>query len=143
MKLSHNQFFFNLGKVDRLTYAASLPLHKAYVAATPEQRIDLRQRAVLNFVMGKLDIDRNAAEKILEKTRVQRSVEHERVVNAASKKAADHLVRDFKPSQSKTEPKVIKVSAVKVKAIIALSEGLTQAEFNALLAAVRNSVVFE
>lgn len=141
--VSHNQFFFNLGSVDRLTLEASLPLHKAYVAATPEQRRDLRQRAVLNYVMGKLGITQVQAEKIMEQSRSQRSAEHERIVNAASKKAAHHLVRDFKPESAKTEPKVVKVNASKVKAIIALADGLTKAEFDALLSAVRASVVFE
>jgi hypothetical protein len=52
-------------------------------------------------------------------------------------------VRDFKPEQARTEPKVVKVNAAKVKAIIELADGLTKAEFDALLAAVRASVVFE
>jgi hypothetical protein len=142
-KVTHNQFFPNLGAVDRMTLAASLPLHRAYVSATPEQRTDLRQRAVLHYVMGKLGITQVKAEMILEQPRSQRSVEHERAVNAASKKAAHHLVRGFKDQQAKTEPKVVKVNASKVKAIIALADGLTQAEFYALLAAVRTSVVFE
>lgn len=141
--LSHNDFFFNLGSVDRLTLEASLPLHKAYVAATPEQRTDLRQRAVLNYVMGKLHITREKAEKIIEQSRSQRSAEHERAVNAASKKAAHHLVRDFKADHAKAESKVVRVNASKVKAIIALADGLTKAEFDALLKAVRDSVVFE
>jgi len=141
--VSHNQFFFNLGTVDRLTLEASLPLHRAYVAGTPAQRTDLRNRAVLHYVMGKLKITQVQAEKIIEQTRSQRSAEHEKAVNAASKKAAHHLVRDFKPEQSKQEPKVIKVNAAKVEAIIELADGLTKAEFDALLAAVRASVVFE
>jgi hypothetical protein len=141
--VSHNQFFFNLGSVDRLTLEASLPLHKAYVAGTPAQRTDLRQRAVLHYVMGKLDITQAKAERILEQTRSQRSAEHEKAVNAASKKAAHHLVRGFKDQQAKTEPKVIKVNASKVKAIIELADGMTKAEFDALLKAVRESVVFE
>jgi hypothetical protein len=141
--VSHNQFFHNLGSVDRLTLEASLPLHRAYVKATPEQRTDLFKRAVLNYVMGKLKITQSQAEKIMEQTRSQRSVEHERAVNAAGNKARNHLVRDFKPEQARTEPKVVKVNASKVKAIIELADGLTKAEFDALLAAVRASVVFE
>jgi len=141
--VSHNQFFRNLGSVDRLTLDASLPLHKAYITATPEQRTDLRQRAVLHYVMGKLNITQSKAEQILEQSRSQRSAEHEKAVNAASKKAAHHLVRDFKPEQSKAEPKVVRVNATKVKAILELADGLTKAEFDALLKAVRDSVVFE
>lgn len=141
--VSHNQFFHNLGSVDRLTLDASLPLHKAYVAATPEQRTDLFKRAVLNYVMGKLKITQSQAEKIMEQTRSQRSAEHERAVNAGGNKARNHLVRDFKPEHARTETKVVKVNASKVKAIIALADGLTKAEFDALLKAVRDSIVFE
>jgi hypothetical protein len=141
--LSHNDFFFNLGAVDRMTLIASKPLHDAYVKATPEQRRDLRQRAVLNYVMGKLHIKQEAAEKILEQSRSQRTAEHEKVVNAASKKAAHHLVRDFKDSHAKTEPKVVKVDKVKVKAAVSIAEGMTKAEFNAWLSAVRAAVSFE
>jgi hypothetical protein len=141
--VSHNQFFFNLGTVDCMTLIASKPLHDAYVAATPEQRTDLFKRAVLSYVMGKLKINQVDAEEILAQTRVQRSVEHEKAVNAAGQKARHHLVRGFKPEQSRTEPKAVKVNASKVKAIIALADGLTKAEFDALLKAVRDSVVFE
>ena len=48
--VSHNDFFFNLGACDRMTLIASKPLHDAYVKATPEQRRDLRQRAVLHHI---------------------------------------------------------------------------------------------
>ena len=141
--VSHNQFFFNLGTVDRLTLKESKPLHDAYVKATPEQRTDLRHRAIVNYIMGRKGCTERYAQGMTEMPRSKRTADDERIVNAASKKAAHHLVRDFKPEQSKQEPKVIKVNAAKVKAIIDLADGLTKAEFDALLAAVRASVVFE
>lgn len=141
--VSHNDFFFNLGACDRMTLIASKPLHDAYVKATPEQRRDLRQRAVLHYVIGKLNIKQVQAEKILEQSRRERSPEHERVVNAASKKAAHHLVRDFKESHAKHEPVVVKVNKAKVEAAVKLAEGMTKQEFNAWLAAVREAVSFE
>jgi hypothetical protein len=141
--VSHNQFFYKLGTVDRLTLEASLPLHKEYVKATPEQRTDLRHRAIVNYIMGRKGCTERHAQGLMEMPRSKRTADDERIVNAASKKAAHHLVRDFKPEQARTEPKVVKVNASKVKAIIELADGLTKQEFDALLAAVRASVVFE
>ena len=37
-KISFDQFAFNLGNLAKQTRAASLPLHQAYVKATPEQQ---------------------------------------------------------------------------------------------------------
>ena len=140
--LSHNNFFFNLGTVDRLTKVESLPLHQAYVAGTPEQRIDLFKRAVLFYVMGKLDMSEAKAVKLIALKRVERSATDERVVNAAGAKARDHLVRGFKEGHSKSEPVVV-VSQAKVDAAIEIAKGMTKAEFTAWLSAVRAAVVFE
>ena len=99
--VSHNEFFFLLGQADRTSLEASKPLHDAYVKATPEQQADLKHRAVVQYVMGKLDITQAEAEKIVAKTRTQRSKVHEQAVNAASKKASYHLVtrgKDSKPA---------------------------------------------
>lgn len=99
--VSHNQFFFLLGQADRTSLEASKPLHDAYVKATPEQQADLKHRAVVQYVMGKLDITQAEAEKIVAKTRTQRTKLHEQAVNAASKKASYHLItrgKDSKPA---------------------------------------------
>ncbi len=99
--VSHNEFFFLLGQADRTSLEASKPLHDAYVKATPEQQADLKHRAVVQYVMGKLDITQAEAEKIVAKTRTQRTKLHEQAVNAASKKASYHLItrgKDSKPA---------------------------------------------
>lgn len=99
--VSHNEFFFLLGKADYTALKASKPLHDAYMAATPEQQADLKHRAVVQYVMGKLGITQAEAEKIVAKTRTKRTKEQEKVVNAASKKASYHLVtrgKDSKPA---------------------------------------------
>lgn len=109
VSVSHNQFFFLLGQADRTSLEASKPLHDAYVKATPEQQTDLRHRAIVNYVMGKLNITQAEAEKIVAKTRVKRTNEQEKAVNAASKKAAYHLVnrgKDSKPAPAKSHGKV-------------------------------------
>ncbi len=99
--VSHNEFFFLLGQADRTSLEASKPLHAAYVKATPAQQADLKHRAVVQYVMGKLDITQAEAEKIVAKTRTQRTKLHEQAVNAASKKASYHLItrgKDSKPA---------------------------------------------
>jgi uncharacterized protein (DUF1800 family) len=104
--VSHNEFFFLLGQADRTSLEASKPLHDAYVKATPEQQADLKHRAVVQYVMGKLSTPEKActqaeAEKIVAKTRAQRTKEQEKVVNAAGQKARYHLItrgKDSKPA---------------------------------------------
>lgn len=106
--VSHNQFFFLLGNADSTSLEASKPLHDAYINATPEQQKDLRHRAVVNYVMGKMNITQSEAEKIVAKTRVQRTKVQEKAVNAASQKARYHLVtrgKDKKPTPAKSSGK--------------------------------------
>lgn len=109
VSVSHNQFFLLLGKADSTSLEASKPLHDAYINATPEQQKDLRHRAVVNYVMGKMNIAQSEAEKIVAKTRVKRTREQEKVVNAAGQKARYHLItrgKDKKPTPVKASGKV-------------------------------------
>lgn len=108
VSVSHNQFFLLLGKADSTSLEASKPLHDAYINATPEQQKDLRHRAVVNYVMGKMNIAQSEAEKIVAKTRVKRTREQEKVVNAAGQKARYHLItrgKDKKPTPVKASGK--------------------------------------
>lgn len=108
VSVSHNQFFLLLGKADSTSLEASKPLHEAYINATPEQQKDLRHRAVVNYVMGKMGIAQSEAEKIVAKTRVKRTREQEKVVNAAGQKARYHLItrgKDKKPAPATSKGK--------------------------------------
>ena len=60
-----SQFAFNLGQFDRLTLEASLPFHKAYVSANPEQKAQLKHDWQVNYIQGKADVDAATAERIL------------------------------------------------------------------------------
>jgi len=124
--VSHNQFFFLLGQADRTSLEASKPLHDAYVKATPEQQDDLRHRAVVQYVMGKLNITQAEAEKIVAKTRTQRTKAHEQAVNAASKKASYHLITRGK--ESKSAPKSHGKVAVGRKDVEALQDFIIERE---------------
>lgn len=105
VSVSHNQFFLLLGKADSTSLEASKPLHEAYINATPEQQKDLRHRAVVNYVMGKMGIAQSEAEKIVAKTRVKRTREQEKVVNAAGQKARYHLITRGKDKKKPTPVK--------------------------------------
>ncbi len=124
--VSHNEFFFLLGQADRTSLEASKSLHDAYVKATPEQQADLRHRAIVQYVMGKLNITQAEAEKIVAKTRAQRTKAHEQAVNAASKKASYHLVT--RGNDSKSAPKSHGKVAVGRKDVEALQDFIIERE---------------
>jgi uncharacterized protein (DUF1800 family) len=124
--VSHNEFFFLLGQADRTSLEASKSLHDAYVKATPEQQADLRHRAIVQYVMGKLDITQAEAEKIIAKTRAKRTIDQEKAVNAASKKASYHLVTRGK--ESKSAPKSHGKVAVGRKDVEALQDFIIERE---------------
>lgn len=124
--VSHNEFFFLLGQADRTSLEASKSLHDAYVKATPEQQADLRHRAIVQYVMGKLDITQAEAEKIIAKTRAKRTIDQEKVVNAASKKASYHLITRGK--ESKSAPKSHGKVAVGRKDVEALQDFIIERE---------------
>lgn len=124
--VSHNEFFFLLGQADRTSLEASKSLHDAYVKATPEQQADLRHRAIVQYVMGKLNITQAEAEKIVAKTRTQRTKAHEQAVNAASKKASYHLITRGK--ETKTKPTTHGKVAVGRKDVEALQDFIIERE---------------
>lgn len=127
--VSHNEFFFLLGQADRTSLEASKSLHDAYVKATPEQQADLKHRAVVQYVMGKLDITQAEAEKIVAKTRAKRTKAQEKVVNAASKKASYHLITRGKDSNDdKPAPKSHGKVAVGRKDVEALQDFIIERE---------------
>jgi hypothetical protein len=131
--VSHNQFFFLLGNADSTSLEASKPLHEAYINATPEQQKDLRHRAVVNYVMGKMNITQSEAEKIVAKTRVKRTKEQEKAVNAAGQKARYHLVtrgKDKKPAPAKTHGKAefTRAQLSAAKQFVKLFESVTEAK---------------
>ena len=129
--VSHNEFFFLLGQADRTSLEASKTLHDAYIKATPEQQADLKHRAIVQYVMGKLSTPDKActqaeAEKIVAKTRTKRTIDQEKAVNAASKKASYHLVTRGK--ESKSAPKSHGKVAVGRKDVEALQDFIIERE---------------
>ena len=140
--VTYQQFARGIGASDRITLEASLPWHKQYLKLSAEKQSEWRYDFVLNYVIGRLDCTQKEAEAICEKTRVQRTANEEKVVNAGSKKFADHISRTASRSGSKP---VVAVPKQLVSNIVAeiIDAGLTKAQFDALIAQVRDSVSFK
>lgn len=92
--ISFNQFAFNVGKLRKSTREASLPLHQAYVKATPEQQADLRSRWILNHLDGQ---GLNGGE-ILPMPRTKRTKAQQQAYDCARQDFAYHVVRKTKPT---------------------------------------------
>ena len=103
--ISATQFFFNLGNNDRLTLEASAPIHAAWLAATPEQRKQLRLDCMAHYIMGKTQCDRKAADRILSQSRTERTAKAQLAYRTANERFTYHVSRDNKkvkpaPTQS-------------------------------------------
>ena len=103
--ITATQFFFNLGNNDRLTLEASKPCHDAWLAATPEQRKQLRADCMAHYIMGKTQCDRKAADRILSQSRTERTAKAQLAYRTANERFTYHVSRDNKkvkpaPTQS-------------------------------------------
>ena len=102
--VSIQSFAFLLGDAQRKTRDASMPFHKAYNTATPEQRTDLRQRWMLGHIMGSLAIGEKQADRILSQSRDDRTEQAQKAYKKASADFSYHVIRpepkDATPTQS-------------------------------------------
>lgn len=110
MKLSATQFFFNLGNNDRLTLEASKPIHASWLRATPAQRNQLRTDCMAHYIMGKLQCDRTAADRILSQSRTERTKAAQLAYRTANERFTYHVSRDNKKVKQ-TQPKSTRLSA--------------------------------
>ena len=110
MKLSATQFFFNLGNNDRLTLEASKPIHASWLRATPAQRIQLRTDCMAHYIMGKLQCNRTAADRILSQSRTERTKAAQLAYRTANERFTYHVSRDNKKVKQ-TQPKSTRLSA--------------------------------
>jgi hypothetical protein len=140
--VTYQQFARGIGASDRITLEASLPWHTQYLTLSAEKQSEWRYDFVLNYVIGRMDCTVKQAEIICEKTRVQRTAIEEKMVNAGGKKFSFHISRTESSSGSKP---VVAVPKQLVSNIVAeiIDAGLTKAQFDALIAQVRDSVSFK
>ena len=88
-----NEFFFNLGKNDRLTLDASKPLHEAYVVGDTAQQQGMRQACMAHYVMGKLTVSRGVADRILSTPRTERTEREQCAYRVANERFTYHVSR--------------------------------------------------
>lgn len=109
-------FAWQLGAHARTTRAYSLTWHKAYVKATPETQVAWRLEWITHFLSGNLEISVKQAEKIIEKSRPDRTKAQQNAYRAAEMKFNYHIVRsdstDSRAEPTKpTKPTKVRVSA--------------------------------
>jgi len=88
-----NEFFFNLGKNDRLTLDASKPLHEAYVVGDTAQQKEMRQACMAHYVMGKLAVSRVVADRILSTPRTERTKREQGAYSVSNERFTYHVSR--------------------------------------------------
>ena len=140
--VTYQQFAEGIGRTDRITLEASLPWHKQYLTLDAEKQSEWRYDFVLNYVIGRLDCTRKEAQAICEKTRVQRTATQEKAVNAGGQKFRFHISRSDKSDGKKPAVAVPKQLVSNIVSEI-IDAGLTKAQFDALLAQLRDSVSFQ
>lgn len=140
--VTYQQFAEGVGRTDRMTLEASLAWHKAYVKLDAEKQSEWKYDFVLNYVIGRMDCSRDQAVVICGKTRVQRTAKQEQAVNAGGKKFSFHISRTEKSDGKKPAVAVPKQLVSNIVSEI-IDAGLTKAQFDALLAQVRESVSFQ
>ena len=140
--VTYQQFAEGVGRTDRMTLDASLAWHKEYVKLNAEKQSEWKHDFVLNYVIGRMDCSRDEAVVICGKTRVQRTVKQEQAVNAGGKKFSFHISRTDKSDAKKPAVAVPKQLVSNIVAEI-IDAGLTKAQFDALLAQLRDSVSFQ
>jgi uncharacterized lipoprotein YmbA len=140
--VTYQQFAEGVGRTDRMTLEASLAWHKAYVKLDAEKQSEWKYDFVLNYVIGRMDCSRDQAVVICGKTRVQRTAKQEQAVNAGGKKFSFHISRTEKSDGKKPAVAVPKQLVSNIVAEI-IDAGLTKAQFDALLAQLRDSVSFQ
>ena len=140
--VTYQQFAQGVGASDRITLEASLPWHKQYLKLDAEKQSEWKYDFVLNYVIGRMDCTAKQAEIICNKTRVQRTAEQERAVNAGGAKFRFHISRTDKSDGKKPAVAVPKQLVSNIVSEI-IDAGLTKAQFDALLAQLRDSVSFQ
>lgn len=111
--LSIQSYAFLVGDTKRKTREGSLPYHVAYKGADAFQRKDLRDRWMLGHVMGSLAIDEIKADRILSKSRTERTKAQQDAYKQASADFSYHVIR---PEPKAVEHKSNRISAAHRKA---------------------------
>jgi len=139
--VTYQQFARGVGATDRITLEASLAWHKEYVKLNAEKQSEWKQDFVLNYVIGRMECTAKQAEIICNKTRVERSAEEEKAVNAGSAKFRFHISR---PEASDGKKPAVALPKGLVSNIVGqiIDAELTKEQLDELIAQVKASISF-
>ena len=144
--MSFDEFAKSVGKVGKQLQESAKPLADAYAKATPEQQKDLKARWMLNHLIGQ-DI-KNAEDVIATGKGKTAKREHIKAIDRAYSDFAYHIkkskAKKTLPDSSARQIKVIaprKVFNAVLNEVIA--SGMNKAEFDALIAELKESIAFE
>lgn len=120
--LSIDAFALLLGQAHRKAREASLPFHEAYTDADAAQRSDLRQRWLVNHIMGSLACDRKMADRILSQARTERSDKAQKAYAKASADFSYHVIRPEPSTKPQTSNRISRAHREAAMAYLALFE---------------------
>ena len=125
INVSYSQFAFGLGTQARLLRESSLVWHKQYVSADGDDRKSLRDQWLTNHLMGKLNIAQPVAERILSKSRTERTKPQQAAYYRAYADFSYHIIR---PENSTTSSTTVSKQVDLVEKALELVESLTKAQ---------------
>ena len=143
--ITTTELFFALGQAERLTREATAQAHRDYTKSTPEQQAQLMHDCIAQFIMGYTNCTLKAAERILSQSRDDRTKDAQDAYYKGYSKFRYHIIRPAtEPESSGRQVKVIAPRKV-FNAVLneVLESGMTKAQFDALIAELRNSVTFK
>lgn len=120
--LSIQSYAFLVGDTKRKTREGSLPFHVAYKGADAFQRKDLRDRWMLGHVMGSLAIDEIKADRILSKSRTERTKAQQDAYKQASADFSYHVIRPEPKAVEHKSNRISRVHREAAQAYLALFE---------------------
>jgi hypothetical protein len=125
INVTYTQFAFGLGTQARLLRESSLVWHKQYVSADSDDRKSLRDQWLTNHLMGKLNVAQPVAERILSKSRTERTKPQQAAYYRAYSDFSYHIIR---PENSATSSTTVSKQVDLVEQALALVESLTKAQ---------------
>jgi hypothetical protein len=128
IEVSYSQFAFGLGKQARLLRESSLAWHMEYRKADSALRADRLAEWITQHLMGQLDVTQQVAERILSKSRTQRSKEHNNAYSRAYSDFRYHIIRPETKKASATGSTTVSAQVDVVEQALALVESMTKAQ---------------
>jgi hypothetical protein len=128
INVTYTQFAFGLGKQSRLLRESSLAWHKMYVSADSDDRKSLREQWLTNHLMGSLKVTQPVAERILSKSRTERTKDQQAAYYRAYSDFSFHIIRPEKKKRSATSSTTVSTQVDLVEQALALVESLTKAQ---------------